>query len=115
MPPADVCPDCAEWSYGLEHLNSYMIRITEPTIVPRLVGRDVHVLLGDPDTGSSQLGVSCGANLQGPHRYASGLALLDYMDAFHPGHRHIGTVIPGVAHSRRGVFLSEAGLAILLP
>ncbi len=115
VPAPDACPDYQEWHYGLQDLNSYMSRLPETHIVQRLVSRDVRVLLGDRDTGSAQLDVSCGANLQGPHRYARGLALLDYMDAFHPGHRHVGVVVPGVAHSSRGVFLSEAGLAILLP
>lgn len=115
VPAAGACPDYQEWHYGLEDLNTYMRRLPGGAIESNLVGRDVAILLGDADTGSSQLDVSCGANLQGPHRFARGRALLEYMDAFHPGHQHSGAVVEGIGHSSRGVFLSSEGLAILLP
>jgi hypothetical protein len=113
VPAPGACTDYREWHYGLENLNTYMRRLPGGAIEANLVGRDVAILLGDADTGSSQLDVSCGANLQGPHRFARGRALLAYMDAFHPGHRHTHAIVEGVGHSSRGVFLSDEGLAIL--
>jgi len=114
-PPFPACPEYREWHFGLEGLNSYMSQRPEEVITQNLVSREVTVMLGDADTGSEGLDVTCGANLQGPHRYARGLNLLAYMDAFYPEHRHTGLVVPGVGHSSRGVFLSPEGLAILLP
>lgn len=115
LPSLDDCPDYQQWHRGLEELNSYMSRLPRSTIAGNLIARDVVVLLGDEDTGSTLLDVSCGGNLQGPHRYARGLNLLAYMDAFHMPHAHQGVVVKGVGHSSRGVFLSEEGLALLLP
>jgi len=114
-PPFPDCPEYREWHFGLEGLNSYMSQRPEGRIEDNLRSRDVTVILGDEDTGSTRLDVSCGANLQGPHRYARGLNLLAYMDTFHPGHAHARLVVPGVGHSSRAVFLSPEGLAILLP
>lgn len=115
IPSVDDCADYQEWHLGPEELNSYMSRLGPGAIEDNLLSRDVAILLGDADTGSAQLDVSCGANLQGPHRFARGTNLLSYMDLFHPSHSHSGTVVAGVGHSSRGVFLSEEGLAILLP
>lgn len=115
LPAVADCPDYQEWHFGLEGLNTYMRRLTLSAIEDNLLSRDVSVLLGDADTGSASLDVSCGANLQGPHRFARGTNLLAYMDAFYPSHDHSGSVVAGVGHSSRGVFLSPEGLAILLP
>ncbi len=50
-----------------------------------LTGRDVIIFVGSADTGSSMLDVSCGAMLQGIHRYNRGLTLVNYMDQYFPG------------------------------
>jgi len=113
VPEPGLCDDYQEWHYGLEDLNNYMSRLAAGVIETNLVSRDVTILLGDADTGSSQLDVSCGANLQGEHRFARGTHLLAYMSAFHAPHGHTGMVIPGVGHSSRGIFLSAEGLAAL--
>ena len=119
IPTLASCPDYQQWHYGLQDLNTYMRRIA-PSALPtrlttRLTTREVTIMVGDQDTGESQLDVRCGANLQGEHRLARGLNLLAYMDAFHAGHAHVGIVIPGVGHSSRGMFLSPRGRAALLP
>lgn len=113
LPDRTDCPDYDEWHYGLAGLNSYMSRLSDAEIVERLTERDVTIMVGDRDTGSSQLDVSCGANLQGEHRYARGLNLMAYMDAFFPGHGHTGVVVPFVAHASREMFTSDQGLTAL--
>ncbi len=115
IPELVACPDYQEWHYGLQDLNSYMSQWPDGQIEQNLVSRDVTIMVGDADTGSSQLDVTCGANLQGEHRYARGLNLMAYMDAFYPGHDHQGFVIAGVAHSSRGMFLSDEGRSVLFP
>ncbi len=115
VPEVSACPDYQEWHYGLENLNSYMSRLSDAEIEERLTTRHVTILVGDRDTGTTQLDQSCGANLQGEHRFARGLNLMAYMDSLWSGHRHTGVVVPFVAHSSRSMFLSDAGLEALLP
>lgn len=115
VPEVSACPDYQEWHYGLEDLNSYMTRLSDGEIEERLTTRDVTIMVGDRDTGTTQLDQTCGANLQGEHRFQRGLNLMAYMDARWSGHQHAGVVVPFVAHSSRGMFLSDAGLEALLP
>lgn len=113
VPDRAACPAYDRWHYGLAALNSYMSRLSDAEILENLSSRDVTIMVGDRDTGSSQLDVSCGANLQGEHRYARGLNLMAYMDEFFPGHGHTGAVVPFVAHSSRNMFTSDQGLGAL--
>ncbi len=59
------------------------------------------------------LDTACAANLQGRRRFDRGQALLRFMDQFFPGHRHQGSVLPGVGHSSAGMYRSSAGTAAL--
>ncbi len=112
--PVDAeCPTYNNWHYGLSNLNTYMSALEEPAIRAHLTERDVTILLGDADTGDANLDESCAANLQGPNRYQRGLRLLRYMDALHPGHRHVRSVVPGVGHSSFDMYTSQVGLAVL--
>ena len=113
LPDRDLCPDYNEWHYGLEDQNSYMSRLTDSEIIDNLVNRNVAIMVGTEDTGSAQLDVSCGANLQGPHRYSRGMNLMRYMSEFFPTHHHTEVIVEGVAHSTRGMFTSAAGLEVL--
>ena len=113
LPAREECPGYNEWHYGLEELNSYMSRLTLEEIRSQLSSRDVVVAVGDQDTGSSLLDVSCAANLQGQHRYERGLTLAAYMDWAFPYNGHHLHVVPGVAHSSRSIYTSEVGMGIL--
>jgi len=113
VPDRSACPAYDRWHYGLADLNSYMSRLSEAEIRENLSSRDVTIMVGDRDTGSSQLDVSCGANLQGEHRFARGLNLMAYMDEFFPDHGHTGAVVPFVGHSSRGMFTSDQGFDAL--
>ena len=116
VPLGDDCPDYDEWHYGLEDRNTYARAISADSIRSLLTHRDVRVLAGDADSGSSSLDVSCGANLQGAFRYERALRLTAFMDALLPGHHHLLTVVPGVGHSSLQMFTSDPGLAaIFLP
>jgi hypothetical protein len=112
-PDAGACPDYDSWHLGLNGMNTYMNAVPLDRVRDQLRQRDVVILLGSADTGSAQLDVSCGANLQGEHRYDRGLRLMQYMDALHGGHAHRLTVVPNVGHSSRNMFTSVGGRAAL--
>ena len=112
-PDATACPDFDDWHYGLEERNSYASTSTADTVRARLARRDVRILIGDADSLSSSLDVTCGANLQGPYRFARGQTLMRFMDAFFTGHRHVEMVVPGVGHSNRQMWLSSVGIQSL--
>lgn len=111
VPDRDACPDYNLWHRGLEGRNDYMNQRPDEEIRGYLTGRDVRILGGSLDTGTADLDQSCGGNLQGADRYDRSLKILTYMDAFFPGHRHVGATVPGVAHSSRGMFTSSIGLS----
>lgn len=89
--------------------NPYALRLTEEGIRTRLVARDVVYMVGTEDTGDSMLDVSCGAMLQGFHRYARGLNLFAFMNAFYPQAEDQLLEIVGVGHSSRGMYQSTLG------
>jgi pimeloyl-ACP methyl ester carboxylesterase len=109
LPDEGACPDYDDWHYGLQERNSYAGSVPLDSIRVRLTTRDVRILLGDADSLSASLDVTCGANLQGAYRYERGLSLLEYMDRYFAGHRHGRMVAPGVGHSSRNMFLSDVG------
>lgn len=113
LPDYDACPTYNNWHYGLSNLNTYMSALSLEEIRNQLVSRDVVIYVGSADTGSSMLDVSCGAMLQGLHRYYRGLTLINYMNTFYPGNNHTLEVLPGVGHSSRTMFTSHLGLTIL--
>jgi len=113
LPNREDCTGYNKWHYGLENRNTYALRFTEDGIRVRLVTRDVVYMVGMEDTGESLLDMSCGAMLQGIHRYARGLTLFDYMNAFYPQNEHQLSQIAGVGHSSKGVYQSILGRRVL--
>ena len=107
--PDRGCEDYDDWHYGLQDRNTYATRLEADTIRALLTRRDVRILVGDADTLSASLDVSCGANLQGPNRYLRGLTLVRFMETLYEGHAHMQMVVPGVGHSNRSMWLSEVG------
>ena len=113
MPDASACSDYDEWHYGLSERNTYAGSLVVDTIKAQLVRRDVRILIGDADSLSASLDVSCGANLQGPYRFTRGRRLMRFMDQFFPEHSHKEMVVPSVGHSSSGMYLSAVGLDAL--
>jgi len=113
LPDTAACPTWNDWPHGVTDRNSYARGTDAWGIQARLTGRDVRILLGDADTLTAHLDTTCGANLQGRRRFDRGRALLGFMDRFFPGHRHQGSVIPGVGHSSAGMYRSSAGTVAL--
>jgi hypothetical protein len=107
------CPDWNDWPYGLADRNTYAWGVGDDGIRRQLTTRDVRILVGDADTLTANLDVSCGANLQGRRRYDRGRALVRFMDTYFPGHAHRESVIAEVGHSSQSMYGSAAGKAAL--
>lgn len=113
VPDRGACPDYNEWHYGLEDRNTYASRLTEEEIRTRLLGRDVIYLVGTLDTEDAWLDMSCGAMLQGRHRYVRGLNLFAFLNTFFPQQDHELFEVPGVGHSSSGMYKSTIGKEVL--
>ncbi|MFC1791566.1 hypothetical protein ACFL0I_03775 [Gemmatimonadota bacterium] len=113
LPDRSACPTYDDWHYGLEDRNPYALQLTPQGIEERLLGRDVVYMLGTEDLGTSSLDMSCGAMLQGSRRYYRGLNLFAFLNTYYPQHPHQLFEIPWVAHSSRGIYLSERGIQLL--
>jgi len=113
IPDLEACPDYNAWHRGLEGRNNYMNQLTDEEIRENLTGRDVRILGGNLDIGTADLDQSCGGNLQGANRYERSLNIMDYMDAFFPGHTQFGATVFGVAHSSRQMFTSNVGISAI--
>ena len=111
--PGGGCDDYDEWHYGVQDRNTWAERLEADTIRALLSRRDVRILVGDADTLSASLDVSCGANLQGPNRYLRGRTIVRFMDSLYVGHAHAEMIVPGVGHSSRSMWLSDVGLQSL--
>lgn len=111
--PGPGCDDYDDWHYGLLDRNSYAERLHADSIRARLAGHDVRILLGDADTLTASLDVSCGANLQGPRRFHRGRTLVRFMDELYPGHAHREMIVAGVGHSSRSMWTSGVGAGAL--
>jgi hypothetical protein len=114
--PADTCSGTYnEYRYGLEDLNSYMTGTGIPTILAQYPVRDVVYLLGDQDTGSSGLDVTCPANLEGIHRYERGTIFFNYIQYFFSSEildYQSKVIVPGVGHSSTAMFQSVEGRGV---
>jgi pimeloyl-ACP methyl ester carboxylesterase len=109
VPDREACYNYNYWHYGFESRNQYALRLSDQEIRERLLGRDVIYLVGTADVGDAYLDMSCGAMLQGRHRYARGLNLFSFLNTFYPEHPHHLFEIEGVAHSSSGMYRSEIG------
>ena len=113
LPEESSCSDYDDWHYGLAERNNYASSMVADTIKEQLIRRDVRILIGDADSLSSSLDISCGANLQGPYRFVRGRILMRFMDKFFPHHVHKEMIVPGVGHSSSQMYLSNTGLNAL--
>ncbi|MFH1763130.1 MAG: hypothetical protein ABIF09_02960 [Gemmatimonadota bacterium] len=109
IPNWELCTDYNAWHYGFEDRNSYALRLTEAETRSRLIGRDLVYMVGSADTGEASLDMSCGAMLQGMHRYARGLTLFNYMESHYPEANQQLLIVEGVGHSSTLMFQSILG------
>jgi hypothetical protein len=113
IPDTSACPGWDDWPYGLRNRNSYAKTPDDATIRSRLTTRDVRVLVGDADTLTANLDMSCEGNLQGARRYDRGRALVRFMGLYFASNGHRESVVLGVGHSSTAMYGSAAGQAAL--
>jgi pimeloyl-ACP methyl ester carboxylesterase len=112
------CEGFDNYRYGLTNLNAYMQTAGAEQLAERFASRRVIYFLGarDNDPEARFLARGCAAMAQGAHRLERGIAYYHYM-AFLFGpevhERHSKVIVPGVAHSARGMYTSRDGVAIL--
>jgi hypothetical protein len=97
----------------LENRNIYALRLKEEGIQNRLVSRDVVYMVGTADTGEEALDMTCGAMLQGEHRYSRGLANHHYVDTLYPASDQELVEVAGVGHSSTRMYQSPQGRQVL--
>ncbi len=113
VPNRETCPTYDRWHYGPDNRNSYALRLSEEALRALLVERDVVYMVGSNDTGDDALDMSCGAMLQGRHRYARGLNFFEFMNVFFPESDHPLVVVPDVGHSSTRMYQSSEGRQVL--
>ncbi|MEM7415841.1 MAG: hypothetical protein AAF389_10125 [Gemmatimonadota bacterium] len=111
LPDTIACSTHDNWLYGLESPNTYVGAVPSDSIEARLTRRDVRLLLADADTLRDD--ATCGADLQGVHRFERGQFFKRFVDQFLAGNGHVELVIPGVGHVQLDVFTSAIGRAAL--
>lgn len=109
-----ACPGFDRWRYGLAGAPRYVGDTAG--MEARFAARRVVYLLGTADTDPHHpaLNTSCGAEAEGPHRFARGMAYFIYLQARHPGTlAQRVALVPGVGHNGGAMFGSLCGLAAL--
>src|SRR5262245_51564982 len=107
-----ACPSYDDYRYGLQNLNAYMAAVGPAAITDRYRRRTVEYLLGELDTGTEGLSMTCAAMLQGERRLDRGtiyFAYLQHVFGIAIVSRHRLRIVPGVGHSASGIYLSQPG------
>src|SRR5262245_33323555 len=107
-----ACPDYDDYRYGLRNLNAYMAAVGPALVTDRYRRRRVEQLLGELDTGTEDLSITCAAMLQGERRLDRGTIYHAYLQrVFGPAilGSHRQRIVPGVGHSSSGMYRSQAG------
>ncbi len=109
--------NCAynSYKYGLESLNSYLNREPVSRLISNYLSRDVIYMLGEQDRDTNEVDHDCAAELQGPYRYLRGVNFKAFLDHEYAGNHHQLLVVPGVAHTKEGMYTSAMGKAVLFP
>ena len=113
VPDSEACSDFNDYPYGLKRSNSYLEGIPLATLVSHIRNRKLSILVGEADTESELLDMSCGANLQGRYRFERGSIYYQYLTKFFsPSHLSLVTV-PKVGHSHEQMYQSTQGVRLI--
>jgi hypothetical protein len=113
----NACTSYDQYKYGMQNRYAYLSALSDSTIKNQYLNSKVTYLLGDADTvADSELDVSCEANLQGAQRYDRGNKYYQYIG------QALGqtvysnqtkSVVPGVGHAARSMYVSPQGQAAI--
>lgn len=112
---ADFNKTYNNWGYGLQGPDSYVSEYRSQDIIANYRQQKVFYLLGDRDTGTSNLENSCPAAAQGRNRVERGAAYVNHIQMFYNSPTHVRVNVPGVGHSGAGMFQASQGRAVLFP
>jgi hypothetical protein len=107
-----ACPSYDDYRYGLQDLNAYMAAAGASVVTDRYRSRAVEYLLGELDTGTEDLSMTCAAMLQGERRLDRGTIYYAYLQHVFGTAilgRHRLRIVPSVGHSASGIYLSQPG------
>lgn len=112
--PVTACTYYNEYKYGLDDLYTYPAASGSTQICEWYGERNIVYLLGgdDNDPNDPYLDTTCYAMLQGDHRLERGTIYYNHLlDCFGAGitENHLIDTVPGVGHSKTGMFNSEKG------
>jgi len=112
---ATRCPSFDEWKFGMVDPPPYVGNVDPSAVEHRYAGEHVAYVVGGDDTDPQQaaLDKSCAAEAQGPTRYARAHNYVAYLRARHASLAQPLVVVPGVAHSASGIYLSPLVLPLL--
>lgn len=116
VPSLPSCKYYNVYGYGLDdlHKNAYMSQLPASLIIDQYLPRKVTYLLGEQDTTTTNLDVSCYAQVEGLNRYTRGTAFSNYVTKYYPSAtNHIRVAVPGVGHSASKMFKSAQGRTVL--
>ncbi len=111
--PAAGCPDYDEYPYGVQKPNAYAASVTVAEIENHLNTRNLTLLLGEEDKLSELLDASCGANLQGIHRYDRGMTYFEYLTTYLQPALLSAATVAKVGHSGHDMYQSSIGRFVL--
>ncbi|HLD45393.1 MAG TPA: hypothetical protein VJC18_08160, partial [bacterium] len=112
--PQTTCSQYNKYGYGLNSPNQYVTAALSE-IVDNARTRPVYLLIGDADNfDEGNLDTSCGAMLQGDHRYERAQWYYRYLGQLFPeGHNTKLLAVPNVGHNTRKMFLSPKGAHLI--
>ena len=116
LPASGTCAKVDAWHYGFSADVPPYVQGTPAALEARYAGRNVTYLMGmdDTDLNHPVLDKSCGAETQGPQRFARGHAYFAMMQARHGAALRQRLIdVPGIAHEGGRMFNSACGLAAL--
>ncbi len=111
--PDAGCPEYDVYPYGLNHPNSYMGQTSSQELQKRFNSRDIFLLLGNQDTLTEYLDMSCEANLQGKNRWERGLTYYRFIKSYFPESHLQWREVPGIGHSGEEMIQSSQAKSLL--
>jgi hypothetical protein len=112
-PETSDCEDYDDYPYGLNYPNEFFADLEEEDLISNLQTRDITVFVGQKDTETELLDMSCGAMLQGKNRYERGVTYFRYLQKFFPSALQKIVVAPGIGHDGDLMYNSAEGRGLL--
>lgn len=111
--PKTDCESYHHYPYGWLKGNAYVSQTSDAQAKKNLASRQIAIFLGELDTETELLDMSCGANLQGKNRRDRGEIYFRYLKEFHPGKSHSLVRVPEIGHDGAKMYQSVQGQKLL--